>query len=1212
MAAFARGVRAPPEARKKKSRPSVESKSSSASDVVQAKLQVGPAGDRYEQEADRIADSVARGAPVSAHAPPPVISGLSAQRSLGIVKAGPEKVEEADKPPEQRAQGDRRVAEGTTKNAVGTAGGPAPPAVEAAMTRLRNQPAAPIGPDLRAQLEARTGADLSAVRLHTGSTAAEAANGLGARAFTVGRDIVFGQGQYQPETTEGQRLIAHEVVHTVQQSGGAARARRNNGGPTATTTATPPPPPPRRWPATGTSNQGWIDLAGPGRTGGTLHIPTLQMPYLRGGFKGDVSHPSLPGVVEPQTGSHINTGTTPPLRINRRTRRGSMSARRQWLAAIPALSNNALSRVHKWDQNEEPVIRDGQPIHYFRLRRDADQLLLSGTATELASHDTLKIPEWDRRGRFIQRPLEIDHIHELQLGGRDGIDNFWALNGRTNGSSGGIISNQVRNQTNALLNASEAAGFWTSVRRRRPEYSTVRRDRRWVIEFDRLIRRDPLEANTQAWWTRQEIEQGDHLPRLVELSAPQLYREGLLLRPGDEPRFVSVFATQNGGYRLRFDFRQNPPQPLQAPATSPTSRARGFTFQHVVVSANDPITAPAITQIVGDAFRLRPTRTQPALAPTRVHLDVLPLPDFGFGGYIDPTSLQNEINRTTHFAPLSPLTFHEAGIDANGVLYANGEVTATKALFPGLVVPIRVRGQDIFIDFPIPTERLSLGPVSVTEAALSLGYGEHGLAVEGFAHFMVDQLGEGSISGRMGDNGPVLTGSFDVDLDFLETARAEVVYDFGADTLQVTLTAGVGEGALPGVTGGEVTLGISRTEVSVSGTMRLAPPLDGATVIVSYSQANGLVMGVDDVPLPVDRLPGVDDATVSIRVARNPEGQWRVSGTGRANFAASGATGFLAIEYDSGALTATGRVEVERGPASGWLQITGTNRPIDEEGNPVEDGTPGELSIFGRGQATIAFGPFLEGTAGIEYTPDGRTIITGTIAVRPRPLFAERSYRRELLNLEPPEFPIWGVSVGGVGIGIFAFVNAVVRFEASVGPGELQDTYVTATIDLDRPEQATVEGNARFFVPAYVGLTLDLGGGLRARIAVAYVQGRVGLEGTLGIEADASAQVNVAWNRQDGFSLRTELEANARPKFEVAANASITAGVDLLVTDVSKTWGPWRRTLGEFGPSMELGATFPVSWSEQNGLDLSLDNIQIRRPSLDAAGIMSDAFDRLV
>ena len=166
-------------------------------------------------------------------------------------------------------------------------------------------------------------------------------------------------------------------------------------------------------------------------------------------------------------------------------------------------------------------------------------------------------------------------------------------------------------------------------------------------------------------------------------------------------------------------------------------------------------------------------------------------------------------------------------------------------------------------------------------------------------------------------------------------------------------------------------------------------------------------------------------------------------------------------------------------------------------------------------------------------------------------------------------------------------------------------------MDLDHPELATVRGHGEFFVPAYAGLTLDVGGGLRARAAVAYAQGRVGLQGTLGIQADASASLDIDWSPTVGLAVETRVAANVRPKFRLAANASVTVGVDLLVTDVSHTFGPWERVLGEFGPDIELGVEFPVRWSEANGLDLSLDNIVIRQPTLDAPALMSSVFDAL-
>jgi hypothetical protein len=80
----------------------------------------------------------------------------------------------------------------------------------------------PLGGALRSALEAAFGVPLDEVRVHTGTEADTAARSLGARAFAIGRDVFFRNGSYEPERREGQRLIAHEVAHTVQARGIAA------------------------------------------------------------------------------------------------------------------------------------------------------------------------------------------------------------------------------------------------------------------------------------------------------------------------------------------------------------------------------------------------------------------------------------------------------------------------------------------------------------------------------------------------------------------------------------------------------------------------------------------------------------------------------------------------------------------------------------------------------------------------------------------------------------------------------------------------------------------------------------------------------------------------------------------------------------------------------------------------------------------------------
>jgi hypothetical protein len=79
-------------------------------------------------------------------------------------------------------------------------------------------PGRPLDSTTRTFMETRFGHDFSHVRLHTDTRAAESARAVNAQAYTVGRDVVFGTGQYWPEAYDGRKLLVHELVHVVQQS----------------------------------------------------------------------------------------------------------------------------------------------------------------------------------------------------------------------------------------------------------------------------------------------------------------------------------------------------------------------------------------------------------------------------------------------------------------------------------------------------------------------------------------------------------------------------------------------------------------------------------------------------------------------------------------------------------------------------------------------------------------------------------------------------------------------------------------------------------------------------------------------------------------------------------------------------------------------------------------------------------------------------------
>lgn len=94
----------------------------------------------------------------------------------------------------------------------------APASVPPIVGDVLNSPGQPLDPATRNFMEPRFGHDFSQVRVHTNAQAARSAQSVNALAYTVGRHIAFDEGQYRPDTQPGRRLVAHELVHVMQQS----------------------------------------------------------------------------------------------------------------------------------------------------------------------------------------------------------------------------------------------------------------------------------------------------------------------------------------------------------------------------------------------------------------------------------------------------------------------------------------------------------------------------------------------------------------------------------------------------------------------------------------------------------------------------------------------------------------------------------------------------------------------------------------------------------------------------------------------------------------------------------------------------------------------------------------------------------------------------------------------------------------------------------
>ena len=177
---------------------------------MQAKLSVGQRGDIYEQEADKVADDVVR-------MPPPVEGRRPAVPTAATLHSWAPGIKQVRRQPTDL---DFEIPEEEEElvQAKAVPGQPpdlAPP-LEGDLDALNGRGQA-FPPSLRAFFEPRFGYDLSPVRVHADERAHRMARAVHARAFTLGRHIVFAEGRYAPTTSEGQHLLAHELTHTIQQ-----------------------------------------------------------------------------------------------------------------------------------------------------------------------------------------------------------------------------------------------------------------------------------------------------------------------------------------------------------------------------------------------------------------------------------------------------------------------------------------------------------------------------------------------------------------------------------------------------------------------------------------------------------------------------------------------------------------------------------------------------------------------------------------------------------------------------------------------------------------------------------------------------------------------------------------------------------------------------------------------------------------------------------
>lgn len=205
---------------------------------IQPKLKVGKPGDKYEQQADRMADAVMRmpDYPVQMQAMDEEEEQLQMQPMEEEEELQMQPIEEEEEEIQmtkdssllqkkcERCKREEKREKELRKKSNGESKGPdnyTVPDHIASQLKVSQNHGSPLDSVTQKEMSYKMGRDFSDVQIHDNAQSVQISKELGAKAFTYGSNIYFNRSEYNPQSSAGKRLLAHELTHVMQQTGGA-------------------------------------------------------------------------------------------------------------------------------------------------------------------------------------------------------------------------------------------------------------------------------------------------------------------------------------------------------------------------------------------------------------------------------------------------------------------------------------------------------------------------------------------------------------------------------------------------------------------------------------------------------------------------------------------------------------------------------------------------------------------------------------------------------------------------------------------------------------------------------------------------------------------------------------------------------------------------------------------------------------------------------
>lgn len=1059
-------------------------------------------------------------------------------------------------------------------------GGAAAPVVPSIVHGVVASPGRPLDAATRSYMEPRFGQDFSHVRVHDDARAAESARAVNAKAYAMGSSVVFDKGEYQPHTSAGRYLLAHELAHTVQQQGTMQRSSRE---------ATIDSP--------GSSLETEADSAARAVTSGpsaTAVMGRAAAPVLsraRNDAPGESITESGSATSEDLAWKKVNSGALSDLGVKRESSvfKNAKGKKQQafevgkftlppekgpvlahWKAKAEA---GGLVAIVDAAGGEASLWQHREPTKELKDRWLAKVGWQSGNPSKLWKAAGGDASSGDFVPKVNSVTCQMDHIIELQIGGNNTSENVQALDAVDNQTSGGTIWQQLKSLA-------------ANIRAERTDITDV------ALHFQSVIQ--PGVKSPGGCAKSGEAKSCKQVEKCAISQGGKPDKEDAAAAKGTEAERVPYKIVAGGS-----------PTTLMVPPLGKAGKGKGAkggddTFN--IHDADDAQTKAAADLVPGLVLQVLHRKSKGndvidacinsgkclgSSTKTRLPISL----DGQKGKVVLNVEAGGVLKLQTHtvnldytYPYLSKGVIKKLNYDATTGLSGEGTLTPSVPLLNRMVFTVSFSGDEFKITSGFDPKKITppFPGFTITKSELSLILSPT-LSASGEVAFAIapkeKPVLEGSVVASVDASGFVLTGHLSARVPGLDEAKGDISYRdhkwAGGFDIKAT--------PKPPVTGVSVHVGFDdKGEITPSGGVSLALPGGNTATLDVHRDKSGRWIFSGKGKAEIPPLNPIDFDLIYDGTS--------LKGTGHTAINVHGLDGNLTAHYADGKVFGEGKLDVKKGRANGSIDIA-----LHQSGK-----------YSGKGKISYQLTENLIAEAGIEVPENGPVRLVGSLEF-PKPIKLFDGFHGQMEVFKAAiKIPIPGASIGLVGLVVQ--IDGALSANYGIGPGTLEGTKLAGALNpLEDKPDVDVELATTLRVPAHAGIAGSVRGALAIDATLASVSGGLTVTASADLNGGAEAKLDVHY-RKGNFTLdaTAAIDLALVLGLKLDADVNARAGFGRFSVETGKVW---HLAGYQYDTGLKFGMKAPLHYdSSQPFKAPSLDQIEWTVPKINPGDMLQKVF----